>query len=108
MLVSTVLSAVPRAGRILRRPLKVACFVFICIFILFLLSGFNLEGNMDVDLDLESGKKTQLNHDSAELEWLAAVETEQRAIKQLSFVKAVTFQYGEVANACRVQDAVLP
>ena len=38
----------------------------------------------------------------AELEWLAAVETEQRAIKQLPFVKAVTFQSGEVANACRV------
>ena len=42
MLVSPVSQARACAGRMLRRPLKVAAFVFLCLFIVFLSSGFNM------------------------------------------------------------------
>ena len=55
MLVSPVSQARACAGRMLRRPLKVAAFVFLCLFIVFLSSGFNLEGNMDIDMGQGAG-----------------------------------------------------
>ena len=55
MLVSTVSQARACAGRMIRRPLKVAAFVFLCLFIVFLSSGFNLEGNMDIVWTLTRG-----------------------------------------------------
>ena len=97
LILSTVAtSAVTPAKRMLRRPLKTTVAVFLCIFIVFLLSGFNLEGNMDMDAE----KQTQPPADDDQ--WLLAVEAEARAIEQLPYVKAVAFSYGETANLCKV------
>ena len=81
-----------RAGAVMRRrkSLTVVGLVFLCVFIEFLRSGFNLEGNMEEPLTEE-----------AEL-WLAAVEEEQRAIEALPFVKSVSFHHGDTANLCQV------
>ena len=96
MLVSTVSQARACAGRMLRRPFKVAKFVFLCLFIVFLSSGFNLEGNMDIDMETQAAQPAE---DEA---WLLAVEAKKHAIEQLPYVKAVTFSYGETANLCKV------
>lgn len=96
MLVSPVSQVRACAGRMLRRPLKVAAFVFLCLFIVFLSSGFNLEGNMDIDMEKQAAPPAE---DEA---WLLAVEAETRAIEQLPYVKAVAFSYGETANLCKV------
>ena len=97
LILSTVATwAVTPAKRMLRRPLKTTVAVFLCIFIVFLLSGFNLEGNMDMDAE----KQTQPPADDDQ--WLLAVEAEKRAIEEMPFVKDVTFHYGETANLCKV------
>ena len=96
MLVSPVSQARACAGRMLRRPFKVAKFVFLCLFIVFLSSGFNLEGNMDIDMETQAAQPAE---DEA---WLLAVEAKKHAIEQLPYVKAVTFSYGETANLCKV------
>ena len=75
MLVSTVSQARACAGRMIRRPLKVAAFVFLCLFIVFLSSGFNLEGNMDIDIDMEKQAAPPAEDEA----WLLAVEAETRA-----------------------------
>ena len=98
MLVSPVSQARACAGRMLRRPLKVVAFVFLCLFIVFLSSGFNLEGNMDIDIDMEKQAAPPAEDEA----WLLAVEAETRAIEQLPYVKAVAFSYGETANSCKV------
>ena len=97
LILSTVAtSAVTPAKRMLRRPLKTTVAVFLCIFIVFLLSGFNLEGNMDIDMETQAAQPAE---DEA---WLLAVEAKKHAIEQLPYVKAVTFSYGETANLCKV------
>ena len=82
-------SAVTITKRMLRKPLKTTVAVFLCIFIVFLLSGFNLEGNMDRDATDDN-------------QWLLAAEAETRAIEEMPFVKEVSFNYGETANECKV------
>lgn len=96
MLVSTTTQAIAYAGRMLRTPLKITTVVFLCMFIVFLSSGFNLEGNMDIDME----KQTQPLADDDQ--WLLDVEAETRAIEEMPFVKAVSFNYGETANSCKV------
>ena len=89
-------TVVTTAKMMLRRPLKTTVAVFLCIFIVFLLSGFNLEGNVDT----ATGKQTQVpaNEDP----WVLAVEAEKRAIEEMAFVKEVRFNYGHTANLCKV------
>ena len=81
--------AMPRVAQTWTGP------VFLCIFIVFLLGGFNLEGNVINEPDL---------HAQSEMteQWLLQVEEEKRAIEELPFVRCVSFTYGETANANKV------
>lgn len=83
-------STAPRLGMMLRRSLRPASLVFLCIFILFLLAGFNLEGNVETELP------------EALEQWATLVEAEKRAIEELPFVKSVAFHYGDTANLNKV------
>ena len=78
------------------RPLRTTAFVFLCLFVVFLLSGFNLEGNMEPEM--EAGNETL----PADDEWLLQVETEKRSLEELPYVKEVSFVYGDTANLCKV------
>ena len=69
--------------------------VFMSVFIFFLMSGFNLEGNMDMECNEQLLSEDHEN-------WVQAVEAEQRAIEELPFVKSVAFHYGNTANDCKV------
>lgn len=68
--------------------------VFLCIFIMFLLGGFNLEGNVVVLDDPDMHEQSEWTE-----QFLLQVEEEKRAIEELPFVKSVGFTYGETANA---------
>jgi hypothetical protein len=78
------------------RPLRTTAFVFLCLFVVFLLSGFNLEGNMQPEM--EAGNETL----PADDEWLLQVEAEKRGLEELPYVKEVGFVYGDTANLCKV------
>ena len=71
--------------------------VFLCIFIMFLLGGFNLEGNVVVLDDPDMHEQSEWTE-----QFLLQVEEEKRAIEELPFVKSVGFTYGETANANKV------
>ena len=61
---------------------------------MFLLGGFNLEGNVVVLDDPDMHEQSEWTE-----QFLLQVEEEKRAIEELPFVKSVGFTYGETANA---------
>jgi hypothetical protein len=67
--------------------------VFMAVFIIFLLSGFNLEGNV-LSAD-------EVPSEAAE-KWVRQVEEEQRAIEALPYVQHVAFHYGSTHNESKV------
>ena len=69
--------------------------MFLSIFVVFLLGGFNLEGNM-VD-EAEPHAPSEWTEQFQE-----QVAEEQRAVEALPFVKSVGFTYGGTANANKV------
>ena len=67
--------------------------VFMAVFIIFLLAGFNLEGNVLTADEVPS---------EAAQKWVEQVEEEQRTIESLPYVQHVAFHYGPTHNDCKV------
>ena len=67
--------------------------VFMAVFIIFLLSGFNLEGNVLSADEVPS---------EAADKWVRQVEEEKRAIEALPYVQHVAFHYGSTHNESKV------